>query len=256
MRKVLHMAVPLIGLSAFVILWAVVSSILKSPFMPGIPEILEAFADNWLFERMFTDVIPSLGRLTTGYFIGLLGGFLVGALLGTWTFARHLLEGLVEFLRALPKIAILPIFFIFLGIGDVSKIAVIASAAAVPMLLNTMDGFRSVDRTLIDTCRVYGVSRIRGDFLVRLRWATPQMFAGARVALAVAFILMIVSEMFGATNGIGYYILIAQQTYAIAGMWSGILLLGLLGVLFSALFALLEKWAISWYRGMKSVEGA
>lgn len=246
---------PLIGIALFLIGWTVASRLLSSPFMPGIPAILSAFADNFLFARMTTDVLPSLSRLATGYFLGIIAGFLVGALLGTWPLARYLLEGLIEFLRAIPKVAILPVFYIFVGIGDANKILVIATAAAVPMMLNTIDGFRSVDRTLLDTCKSYGLGRFRGDFLVRLRWATPQMFAGARVALAIAFIMMIVSEMYGATNGIGYYVLIAQQTYAIPGMWSGILLLGLLGGLFSLLFAVLERYVLRWYRGLKAAEG-
>lgn len=245
-----------IGLVGFVILWSVSSAWLSSPFMPGIPAILSAFADNWLFDRMASDVLPSLARLAVGYFSGILAGFAVGAALGSWRTVRYLFEGLIEFLRAIPKVAILPIFFIFVGIGDASKILVIATAAAVPILLNTMDGFRSIDGTLLDTCKSYGLSRLRGDFLVRLRWATPHMFAGARVALAIAFIMMIVSEMYGASNGIGYYVLIAQQTYAIAGMWSGILLLGLLGGLFSLLFSILERFALAWYRGLKSMERA
>lgn len=248
--------VPLIGFVVVIVAWVVASRLLSSPFMPSIPDILQAFQKNWLFDRVESDVIPSMTRLAIGFFLGILIGSAVGALLGAWRWAQMLLEGLVEFLRALPKVAIMPVFFVLVGIGDLSKILIIATAAAVPMLLNTMDGFRSVEPTVLQTCRVYGMSRLRGDLAVRLRWASPHMFAGSKNALALAFIMMVVSEMYGSTNGIGYYILIAQQTFAIPGMWSGILLLGILGALFGALFALVERLTLGWYRGMKSIDNS
>lgn len=257
MKRILwRYGVPLIGFALVIVAWMVASNQLASPFMPSIERISQAFQQNWLFARVESDVVPSMTRLGIGFFLGVVIGSAIGALLGSWRWAQMLLEGLIEFLRALPKVAIMPVFFVLVGIGDLSKILIIATAAAIPMLLNTMDGFRSVEPTLLQTCRVYGMSRVRGDLIVRLRWASPHMFAGSKNALALAFIMMVVSEMYGSTNGIGYYILIAQQTFAIPGMWSGILLLGILGALFGGIFALVEKLTLGWYRGMKSIENS
>lgn len=249
-----HAALPVAGVILLYVVWTAAAAILDSPFMPGIPDIARAFADNWLFERFGSDVVPSTKRLAIGYFLGVAAGLVVGGLLGFSRIARVTCEALVEFLRALPKIAILPVFFVLVGIGDASKVLVIAAAAGVPVLLSTMDGFRSTEPDLIQVCRVFGVSRLHGDLLVRLRWATPQIFAGARTGLAIAFVMLIISEMYGSTNGIGYYILIAQQTFEIPGMWSGIVLLGLLGLAFNALFVLIERLSLSWYIGAKRAE--
>lgn len=247
---------PTAGIILFLVAWAVVAEFLSSPFMPGLEQIGTAFQKNWLFSRITSDVIPSMNRLSLGFLLGAVLGSAVGALLGSWNLARMLLEGLVEFLRALPKVAIMPIFFILVGIGDESKVLIIATAAAIPMLLNTMDGFRAIEPTLIDTCKVYGLSPVKGNLMVRLRWASPFMFAGAKNALALAFIMMVVAEMYGSTNGVGYFILIAQQTFAIPDMWSGIVLLGILGAIFSGIFALVERSTLGWYRGLKAMEAS
>lgn len=253
-KRLRHAALPFIGPLALIIGWILGARMLNSPYMPPLTDVLQAFADNWLFARFGSDVVPSMQRLSLGYFLGVLVGVLVGGLLGFSTFLRTTCEALVEFLRALPKIAVMPVFFVLVGIGDTSKILIIATAAAVPVLLSTMDGFRSTEPELIAACRVFGVPRFQGDFLVRLRWATPQIFAGARTSLALAFVMMIISEMYGSTNGIGYYTLIAQQGLEISGMWSGILLLGILGLLFNAVFVLVERLSLSWYLGSRQAE--
>lgn len=249
----LRLGLPVVGPLAFVCAWTLVSRSLESPFMPGWAKILGAFRDDWLFERVQSDLLPSLYRLCVGYVGGCLLGLVVGCALGLLPLARRILEPLIEFLRALPKVAIIPIFLVLFGIGDASKILIIGSATAVPVLLNAMDGVRSAEATLLDTCRVYQFSFWQ-EVAVRLRVASPNIFAGARTALAIAFVLMVVSEMFAATNGVGYFILIAQRTFDIPGMWGGILLLGAMGYLFSALLVGIERLNLKWYHGYKAVQ--
>ncbi len=114
------------------------------------------------------------------------------------------LEPTLEFLRAIPPPVLVPILMLIAGIDDLMKVIVIISGAIWPILLNTVEGVRGADEVLDDTCRSY---RIRGGLRLRhfvLRSASPQIVTGARQALAIALILMVISEMFAANNGLGY----------------------------------------------------
>jgi ABC-type nitrate/sulfonate/bicarbonate transport system permease component len=122
------------------------------------------------------------------------------------------------------------------------------------VLLNTAEGVRAVDEVLADTCRSYG---IRGTARVRhlvLRSASPQIVAGARQALSIGIILMVISEMFAASSGLGFTVVQFQRSFAIPEMWSGVLLLGLLGVAFSLAFRLAERRVLHWYHGLRAAE--
>lgn len=131
------------------------------------------------------------------------------------------------------------------------KVALIAFVCVWPVLLNTLDGVRGVEPTLRDTARVYGIpprDRIRH---VLLPAASPQIFAGMRTSLSLALILMVISEMVASTNGIGYFVLQSQRTFAIPEMWSGIVLLGLLGYALNAVFVAIERRVLRWHRGAR-----
>ncbi|HYY23828.1 MAG TPA: ABC transporter permease subunit, partial [Thermoleophilaceae bacterium] len=129
---------------------------------------------------------------------------------------------------------------------------IIALVCLFPVLLNTIDGVTGVDPTLRETTRVYGIGG--GDRLwrVMLPAASPQIFAGMRISLSLALILMVISEMVASTNGIGYFVLQSQRTFAIPEMWSGIFLLGILGYVFNAGFILIERRVLRWHRGARA----
>jgi ABC-type nitrate/sulfonate/bicarbonate transport system permease component len=134
------------------------------------------------------------------------------------------------------------------GIGPSMKVFVIAVGCVWPILLNTVDGVRGLDPALLETARVYGVRRRDRLWAIVLPAASPRIFAGLRSALSLALILMVISEMEASTNGIGFAILQAQRSFAIPEMWSGILLLGLVGYAVNGAFALVERRALRWHR--------
>jgi ABC-type nitrate/sulfonate/bicarbonate transport system permease component len=167
---------------------------------------------------------------------------------------RGLTEPVFEFFRAIPPPVLVPIFILLFGIGDGMKVVVIAFGCMWPILLNTVEGVRAVDEVLSDTGRVYGVSggsRLR--YLV-LPSASPQIFAGLRQGLSVAIILMVISELFAATNGLGFAVVQAQRSFAIAETWAGMLMLGLLGFLLALLFRLVENRQLRWYHGLRQAQ--
>jgi ABC-type nitrate/sulfonate/bicarbonate transport system permease component len=167
---------------------------------------------------------------------------------------RALLEPVLEFLRAIPPPVLVPILILMAGIGDTMKVLVILSGCIWPVLLNTVEGVRAADEILADTCRSYrigGLLRLRSFVL---RSASPQIVTGARQALSIGIILMVISEMKAASQGVGFIIVEFQRGFQIPEMWSGVLVLGLIGVALSLLFRLVERRVLVWYHGVRAAE--
>ena len=139
-----------------------------------------------------------------------------------------------------------------IGIGDDMKIFIIAFVCVWPVLLNTIDGINGIDPTLKDTARVYGISGRDRLMRITLPAASPQIFAGMRLSLSLALILMVISEMVASTNGIGFFVLQSQRSFAIPEMWSGILLLGILGYVLNLAFMIIERRVLAWHRGARA----
>jgi ABC-type nitrate/sulfonate/bicarbonate transport system permease component len=216
-------------------------------FFPPLSEIGSTFADEWLFTRVPTDLLPSLGRMLTGYALAILIGVALGALLGFSRTLSTALDPVLQFLRALPPPALIPVSLLVFGAGDSSKVFLIVLGAVWPVLLNTVDGVRGVDRTALDMARSYRVPAHARLLRLVLPAALPRIFAGARTALAIAIILMVVSELIGADNGVGYFVQLSQRGFDIPEMWAGTVLLGLLGFAFNALFVAVEKRVLHWH---------
>jgi ABC-type nitrate/sulfonate/bicarbonate transport system permease component len=237
---VLEVAFPL----ALLAVWAAWSANSDTFYYPPLTDILETFNETWVFERVGSDVVPSLLRLTAGYALAVVAAVAIGIPLGLNATARRAASPIVEFLRAIPPPALLPLAIVVVGVGNSMKVLIIAFVCLWPILLNTIDGIRGIDPTLNDTARVYGLPR-----LVTLPAATPQIFAGMRTSLSLAVIMMVISEMVASTNGIGFFVLQSQRSFAIPEMWSGILLLGILGYALNLLFTAVERRVLAWHRG-------
>ena len=243
-----EIAVPLMILAA-IFAWTAST---PTFYFPPLSDVFERFANTWIFERVGSDVWPSLRRMFLGYAIAVVIAIAVGTLLGGSPTLRRATSPIVEFLRSIPPPALIPFAIVVIGIGDDMKVFIIAFVCLWPVLLNTIDGINGIDPTLRDTARVYGVSGTDRLLRMTLPAASPQIFAGMRLSLSLALILMVISEMVASTNGIGFFVLQSQRSFAIAEMWSGILLLGLLGYAFNLVFVLLERRVLAWHRGAKA----
>ena len=218
-------------------------------YRPPLRRILAAFGETWFGDRIVHDVLPSLARLAIGYAAAVVFGVLIGTAIGLSPRLRALVEPTLEFVRAVPPPVLVPILMLFAGIGDLMKVLVIVSGAVWPILLNTVEGVRAVDEVLLDTSRSYGIRGVNRLRYTVLPAASPQIFTGARQALSIAIILMVISEMFAASSGLGFTVVQFQRGFQIPEMWSGVLLLGLLGVALAALFRLVEHRILAWYHG-------
>jgi ABC-type nitrate/sulfonate/bicarbonate transport system permease component len=237
-------------------LWWVTSASSTDFYFPPLSRIVDSLVEEWFGPRLADDVWPSLWRLAAGYVIAAIVAVTLGVLIGTYKKLRDLLEPVLEFFRAIPPPVVVPILMLIFGIENTMKIVVIAFGCMWPILLNTAEGVRAVDSVLSDTARTYGITgtaRLRNLILPA---ASPQIAAGLRQGLSVAIILMVISELFAASDGLGFAIVQAQRSFAIPEMWAGMLMLGLLGFLLSLLFRLVENRWLAWYHGLRRAQRA
>jgi ABC-type nitrate/sulfonate/bicarbonate transport system permease component len=241
-----------LGLPALIFaLWWVLSADSENFYFPPLSEIVAALVEQWFGPRLLDDVLPSLVRLLAGYALAAAFSLVLGVLIGTYKWLRDLLEPVLEFFRAIPPPVLVPVFLLVLGIDNTFKVVVIAFGCMWPILLNTAEGVRAVDEVLTDTASAYRFSgRARLRYVV-LPAASPQIFAGLRQGLSLAIILMVISELFAASNGLGFAIVQYQRSFAIAEMWAGMIVLGVLGVLLALIFRLVERRQLSWYHGLR-----
>jgi ABC-type nitrate/sulfonate/bicarbonate transport system permease component len=221
-------------------------------YQPPLSKILGVFPETWFGERMVKDVLPSLLRLAVGFALSLVLGVGLGLLVGTHRVLRATTEPVLEFLRAIPPPALVPVFILVAGIDNLMKVLVIVSGCVWPILLNTVAGVTATDEVLADTCRTYGITGVHRLRTFLLRSASPQIMAGARQALSIGLILMVISELKAASQGVGFTVRQFQTGFQIPEMWSGVLLLGIIGVVLSVLFRLVERQVLGWYHGLRA----
>lgn len=230
-----------------VAVWWVASSASTNPFYPPLSRIFERFQQLWLFAHFTSDILPSLGNMFAGFLIGGGIGVVLGVVLGLGKVLSGVFSPVINFWRAIPPVALVPIFVALLGFGNEVRILTIALASLFPTLISTIDGLRALDSQLLDVSRVYGFTRAERLLSVYLPAASPRIASGLQVSLQTAFVVMIASEMLGSTYGIGALTLLAQQTFATPDMWAGIILLGILGYVVNLLFSVIRDRVLRWY---------
>jgi ABC-type nitrate/sulfonate/bicarbonate transport system permease component len=236
-----------------VLAWQLWTASAHSLKFPRPTTIAVEFRRLWLFADFDKHVVPSLERIALGFSIAVLLGVALGVPLGLSRWARKAAMPHIEVWRAMPPPALLPISIVLLhSIGNVQKVAFIGFFCLFPVLLNTIDGVRSVDPTLLETARSYGISGVEKIRHVVVPAALPQIFAGMRTSLALSVITMVLSEYFSSTSGVGYVLLISKNTFQLAPMWAAIVLIGLLGYLANALFLIVERRVLAWHRGWRA----
>lgn len=245
---------------ALVIVWEYAARKAGSIFFPAPSEILHRAATLWLSgppqrlflsDSVFQDVIPSLFRLLGGWALAVLIGVPLGILIGRSRNLWDLVNPVLQFLRAIPGPALIPIFIILLGTESTMRVTLIAFGSVWPILLNTIEGTRTVDPVQVDTVQAFRIPRHARLWRIVLPAALPKIFAGMRVSLALAVILMVVSELVASTSGIGYRIQNAQIMFLLTDMWCGIVLLALIGYTLNWLFLKFEGRVLGWHRGAR-----
>lgn len=235
--------------------WWVVSYDSTNVYFPSLQRIVQAFPATWLEggweSRLAVDGFASIWRLLVGFVGATVIAIGLGTLIGLLPRVRAYCEPTLELIRAVPAPVLVPIIGLFAGIGDTMKIIVVLFGCLWPILLNTVEGVRAVDSVMIDTAKSYRLSMSRRILTLIIPAASPQILAGMRQGLSVGIILMVISEMFAATNGLGFSVVQFQRNFALPEMWTGIIVLGLLGLIASTLFQIFESRSLRWYHGMR-----
>jgi ABC-type nitrate/sulfonate/bicarbonate transport system permease component len=244
-----EIAVPVAILAA----WQVWTVHANDPLFPRLSTILVEFRELWLFAEFDTHVVPSVERIALGFGIAVIAGIALGIPIGLSRRARLVAMPHIEWWRAMPPPALLPISIVLLhSIGNEQKVSFIAFFCLFPILLNTIDGVRGIDPALVETARSYGVPWHERIWRLVLPAALPQIAAGMRTSLSLAVIIMVLTEYFSSTSGVGYVLLISKNTFQLAPMWAAIVLIGVLGYVLNLLFLLVERRVLAWHRGWRA----
>lgn len=248
-RFVLQVAGPMLLLG----LWWWTSKDSTSYLYPPLPDIVDSLQEDWLFERVSTDLLPSLGRFSAGYFLAAVAGILAGTLVGLAPRFRQASQPVTEFLRSIPPTLMLPFVIVTIGVGNDAKVLLIALGSVWPILLNTVDGVRGVDTEALDMARAFRLPWWSRISRVVLPAASPKITVGLRTALSVALILMVVSEMTASTNGLGFQTLSAQRRFDAAGTYAGVVVIGVVGLVVNLGFVVVERRIMRWHRGARGL---
>lgn len=239
------------------VVWELAARANKTLYFPPLSQVLSTFKDMWLttdwHSAFFSDlfykaVMPSLGRLARGWALAVVVGIIGGFIIGRSPTAARLYRPVIRFWMAVPKVVLLPIGVQIFGISNSMNVFLIFVGTVWLILINTADGVAGVDRAWILSARSMQLSRRTFLLRVLLPAASPQIFAGLRVSIGIGLILMIVSELFATTEGLGYQVATYQATFDYREMWSAFLLIALLGVLLNIIFGILEKRVLRWQR--------
>lgn len=223
-------------------------------YIPRVTAILQALYEVISSGELLADYQVSLFRMVTGYGLSALLGISCGLLIGYNRVVFNLTEPVIEFCRPTPVSAIIPIVILLFGIGNEMKIFIVAWASFWPILVNTIDGVHGVDRTLVETARIFGATPWELFKGVILRAASPHIVTGMRVSMAISLIVTVIAEMLAGNNGIGFFVLDAERTFRIPEMYAGVFSLAAVGYLVNRIFVLLESFVMAWHKGLTSKE--
>ncbi|MEK7210431.1 MAG: ABC transporter permease [Candidatus Binatota bacterium] len=239
-------------LAAVIPIWEFVSraELVNPLFFPPMSKILKSFFLLLLSGDLPYQIFLSLKRAAAGYLLAALVFIPLGVAMGLFQWVYRMLELVIEMARPIPPPVVVPVAMLFFGLGDEMKIFVIFFSCAWPILLNTYDGVRNIDRVLIYTARTFGLSRRRTITKVIVPAALPQIMTGLKVSLGIMLILVVISEMVGSTDGIGYFILDSQRRFKVDQMYAGMLSLAIVGYALNRLFLLSYDRLLAWHRGL------
>ena len=239
-------------LGALALTWQVLATLAADPVSwPTATAVAARFWDAWVTnpEAWSSSLAPSLARLLVGWLAAVIIGVGIGTLIGLSSTARDVASPLIAFLRSIPPPALVPLFIVLLGIDDGMKVAMIGFGVVWPILLNTAAGVASVDGIQLDTGRAFRIGWAETLRRIVLPAAGPSIFAGLRISLSLAVILMVISEMVATVDGVGFALVQAQRSFRTLDVWAAIIMLGLIGYGLNALLALTEARALAWHRG-------
>ncbi|MGK2964750.1 MAG: ABC transporter permease [Tepidiformaceae bacterium] len=233
---------------AIVLIWQALSSagVIDSQLFPAPSDVAADFWELSANGILLENFLVSLWRATVGLLIGASLGLVLGIAVGFSRFAEKTVDPTLQMLRTVPLIAVTPLFILWFGFGEVSKVVLIATGAFFPMYVNTFLGVRGVDQKLFDVAKVAEYSRWDQIRLLIVPGALPNILLGLRLSVGMAWLVLVVAELTGAQSGIGYLIQDARSLLNTPTVMVGVFVFAAVGKLSDSLVRLLERRLLGW----------
>ena len=221
----------------------------QARLVPPPSKVAATLAELWASGELARHLAATLWRVAAGFALGLLLATALGAFTGFSTRARQILDPTLQALRSIPSIAWVPLFILWFGIFEASKVALIATGAFFPIYLSLMAGIHAVDRKLVEVGRVYQLGPWSLIRRILVPAALPAWLVGVRSGLGLAWMFVIAAELMGASEGLGYLLLDGQMVGNAAQILGALVLFALLGKLTDSLVVLLTRRLVRWQDG-------
>src|SRR5712692_840209 len=233
---------------AFIVVWEMVArfNLIDVRFWPAPSTIMEASSKMISSGEIFRHLNISLVRLVLGFALGAIPGLILGLAMGLFRWLRTILDPFIAFAYPIPKSSILPLIMLIFGLGEMTKIVTVALGVFFLVLINPVAGVRNINPIYLDAASNFGAGRVATIIHVALPGALPLIFAGLKLGLGAGLILIVIAEMVGARNGLGYLMWESWQSFSVARLYVGLIAIGLLGYLTTVIMEELEKRLVPW----------
>ncbi|MDQ0207334.1 ABC transporter permease [Alkalicoccobacillus murimartini] len=239
----------------FFVLWQIIGLAnqqiewMNPTFLPTPINVLEAALRLHEQGVLFTHIWSSTWRLLLGFILGVMIAVILAFLIAKFKPIQNVIEPLINMVGPIPPFALLPIFIIWMGVGELPKLSLIIYATAIPMIAYTVDGIRNVNPLLIRSALSLGATQWQVFKRVILPSSLPPIFVGMRVTLAIAFSAMVVAEMIGSHSGLGYLIIDSRNFFQMDNMFLAAALIGVLYSIFALILGQIERRLFKWKYG-------
>ena len=233
---------------ALIVAWelAARATLIDTRFFPPPSAIARTLVTTLRSGELSEDVAISLQRLFLGFLLGALPGLVLGILMGIYRPFRALLDPLISATYPIPKSAILPLILLIFGLGEMSKIVMVAIGAFYPVAINAASGVREINKIYLDVGKNFRAGRWDTFRTIALPGALPFIMTGIKLGAGLALILIAIAEMVGAKNGLGFMIWSAWSTFDVEKMYVGLIVIALIGVAMTMLLNEAERLLIPW----------
>lgn len=243
-----------LGPALLLALWAAASAAgqLDPGAIPAPWTVLETGVHLWTDGTLPTDILTSLQRAGSGFAIGLAAGIALALASGLSRTGEALIDGSVQLNRAIPTLGLIPLFILWLGIGETFKIAIIAIVVYIPIYLNTHAALSGIDSRFVELAEVQGLSRYAFIRRIVIPGALPGFFVGLRLGVTGSWLGLVVLEQINATSGLGYMMFQAQNYGQTDVILVGLVVYGIFGLISDSAVRLIERRVLSWRRTLSS----
>jgi len=215
-------------------------------FIPALPKVLINTLSLLQTEKFWGHIISSLGVILGGFVLSLIIAIPIGIIMGSYTRMNAALRSFIELIRPLSPLALYPLFIYLFGIGFMPKLIIVFWVSWIPLLFNIITGVQRVNEDYLRMAKTFGATRKQILIEILLPAIQPWVITGMRLSIGSSLLVIVAAEMIGSNNGIGFFILNASYTFQIVNLYSGILVIAIIGILINTFFIWWEKTIINY----------